>query len=403
MAAFLSPVYGAGAQLFDNQGRVLSGGKINTYQSGTVTPLATWTDSTQGTQNANPIILDAYGRTEQEIWLQSGSTYKFIVTDANDNVLGLAWDNIAGLNDTSSASVSEWSATGLTPTYISATSFSVPGNNTVLFPVNQRIQAVVSAGTIYGYVTSSSFSSVTTVNVQTDSGSLDSGMSSINVGLLSSTNPSVPQEYLAANAVADVASAATTPIGAATSINVQVTGTTTITAFDTMIDGIIRVVRFAGALTLTHNGTSLILPGGANITTAANDQAVFRSKGSGNWECLSYQIAAFAPSTSFVPLNSQSANYTCVLGDANWGIRHPSTDDNPRTYTIPANASVAYAIGTTLTFPNEINTVTIAITSDTLKWSPSGLTGSRTLSANGMATALKIASTTWMITGMGLS
>lgn len=89
----------------------------------------------------------------------------------------------------------------------------------------------------------------------------------------------------------DVASAATTNIGAATSDRVRVTGTTTITAFDTVADGVRRYVRFAGILTLTHNATSLILPSGANITTAANDEAVFISLGSGNWKCISYTRA----------------------------------------------------------------------------------------------------------------
>jgi hypothetical protein len=89
----------------------------------------------------------------------------------------------------------------------------------------------------------------------------------------------------------DIASAATTDIGAATAEFVDVTGTTTITALGTIDAGIVRTVRFTGALTLTHNATSLILPGGANITTAANDRAMFRSLGSGNWLCVAYQKA----------------------------------------------------------------------------------------------------------------
>ncbi len=92
-------------------------------------------------------------------------------------------------------------------------------------------------------------------------------------------------------AEADVASSGTTNIGAAASNNVRITGTTTITAFDTVSAGIRRNVRFQGALTLTHNGTSLILPGGQNILTVANDTAEFLSLGSGNWICLSYKCA----------------------------------------------------------------------------------------------------------------
>ncbi len=86
----------------------------------------------------------------------------------------------------------------------------------------------------------------------------------------------------------DVASATTTNIGAATSNNVRITGTTTITAFDSVSAGVLRFIRFAGVLTLTHNATTLILPGAANITTAAGDTALFTSLGSGNWVCVSY-------------------------------------------------------------------------------------------------------------------
>lgn len=94
---------------------------------------------------------------------------------------------------------------------------------------------------------------------------------------------------------ADIASSGTTNIGAATGNAIDVTGTTTITALGTVQAGTRRVVRFTGALTLTHNATSLILPGGANITTANGDTATFISLGSGNWYCASYSRASGFP------------------------------------------------------------------------------------------------------------
>jgi hypothetical protein len=90
----------------------------------------------------------------------------------------------------------------------------------------------------------------------------------------------------------DVASATTTAIGAVASNKVRITGTTTITGLGTIGTGIRRLVRFAAALTLTHNATSLILPASANITTAADDTAEFVSLGSGNWLCLWYKKAS---------------------------------------------------------------------------------------------------------------
>jgi hypothetical protein len=105
-----------------------------------------------------------------------------------------------------------------------------------------------------------------------------------------------------------------------------------------------------------------------------------------------------------IPQNSQSAAYTLVLADAGKHILHPSTDANARTFTIPANSSVAYPIGTAVTFVNMTSqVVTIAITSDTLTLSPAGTSGSRSLAQYGSATALKIGSTQWLISGSGLT
>lgn len=92
-----------------------------------------------------------------------------------------------------------------------------------------------------------------------------------------------------------IASAGTVNIGAAASNTVLVSGTTTITAFDSIAAGAIRRVRFLGILQLTHNGTSLILPGSSNITTAAGDVATFESLGSGNWRAVDYARADGTP------------------------------------------------------------------------------------------------------------
>lgn len=105
-----------------------------------------------------------------------------------------------------------------------------------------------------------------------------------------------------------------------------------------------------------------------------------------------------------IPQNSQSAAYTTVLGDAGKHIFHPSTDANARTFTIDSNANVAYPIGTAITFINLTSqVVTIAITSDTMYLAGSGTTGSRSLAQYGVATAIKIDSTHWIISGTGLT
>ena len=94
-----------------------------------------------------------------------------------------------------------------------------------------------------------------------------------------------------------------------------------------------------------------------------------------------------------------------MLSDSGKSIYHPSADTTARIWTIPANASVAFPIGTAVTFINDTSAgvITIAITSDTLVLAGAGTTGSRTLAANGMATAIKMTSTRWMISGSGLT
>lgn len=304
-----------------------------------------------------------------------------------------------------------------------------------------------------------------------------------------------------------IASATTTDLSTVNDGDITVTGTTTITGLGTLTAGIKKVLTFSGVLTLTHNATSLILPGAANITTAAGDVAIMRSLGSGNWKCISFTRAASLPTTSAdiqvqlatafttagtstaftltpapaitanaanqrfrvkfnaaagttptlavsgltalnlkykdstgtkraitstqvpinwtsdvefdgadwvvlsvagiaeIPQNIRSAAYTTVLADANTHILHPSADTTARIFTIDSNANVAYPIGTAITFVNQNagGVVTIAITTDTMRLAGAGTTGSRTLAANGIATAIKLTSTEWIISGTGLT
>jgi hypothetical protein len=106
-----------------------------------------------------------------------------------------------------------------------------------------------------------------------------------------------------------------------------------------------------------------------------------------------------------IPQNSKSEAYELVLADSGKHILHPSADTTARTFTIPANSSVAFPIGTAITFINQngAGVVTIAITTDTMRLSPAGTTGSRTLAANGSATCIKLTDTEWIISGSGLT
>lgn len=97
------------------------------------------------------------------------------------------------------------------------------------------------------------------------------------------------RKALEAATFVDLASAGTVDIGDQDSDFVNITGTTTITSLGEPASGYPLVwVKFAAALTLTHNATSLILPGADDITTAAGDVAAFKHEGSGNWRCVGY-------------------------------------------------------------------------------------------------------------------
>jgi hypothetical protein len=191
MSYFLSPI--GNEQQIDANGDPLVGGKIYTYLAGSTTPTATYTDDTGGTQQANPIILNALGLPDSSapIWLAEGITYKFVFTDADDVATRAPVDDISGIND-AATSASEWVESGFVPTYVSATSFTVPGDQTDVLLVGRRLKTANTAGTIYSTITASVFTTLTTVTVVNDSGVLDSGLSSAAYGLASPANPSLP-------------------------------------------------------------------------------------------------------------------------------------------------------------------------------------------------------------------
>ncbi len=86
----------------------------------------------------------------------------------------------------------EWLNYGLTPTYVSGTQFTLAGNQTAIYSVGRRVCAFVTAGKIYGTISASAYTSLTTVTVAWDSSALDSGVSEVDVGLLNPSNPSIP-------------------------------------------------------------------------------------------------------------------------------------------------------------------------------------------------------------------
>jgi len=190
----LSPVFND-AQFIDGIPAV--GAKVFTYQAGSTTPLTTYSNEAGSAPNPNPVILNARGEPPQPFWLIEGQSYKFVFTSSTDTdppdspIRTL--DNIIGVGD-NMITVSQWQSVGVTPTYINATTFTVAGDQTGIFTVGLRVKLNVTAGTVYGTITNAVYNgiSLTTVTVQLDSGALDSGLSSVQIGLITPDNTSLP-------------------------------------------------------------------------------------------------------------------------------------------------------------------------------------------------------------------
>lgn len=131
------------------------------------------------------------------------------------------------------------------------------------------------------------------------------------------------REQMTGAARADIASATTTDLGSITNSYIRITGTTAITSFGTTArTGSIRDILFGGALTLTYNASSLIIPGGVNVTTVAGDTAIAVHEGSGNWRVLRYTpLSGQALVSPGTPTNRQiftsSGSFTPVTTSCN--------------------------------------------------------------------------------------
>lgn len=157
----------------------------------------------------------------------------------------------------------------------------------------------------------------------------------------------------------------------------------------TSINGL-TITSSTGTLSITNGKT---LAASNSITLAGTDATT-----------MTFPPASASVGYLNLPQNSQITAYTTVLGDSGKHILHPSSDSNTRTFTIDSNANVAYAVGTALTFAADgASAISIAITTDTMELAGSSATGTRTLTPPGIATALKIGATRWIISGTGLT
>lgn len=274
-------------------GSALAGGQVYTYAAGTNTPKASYTDFGGLTPNANPVILDSSGQAG--IWLNGN--YKINVLDSTGvQQANYPVDNVSSI---STGSVSEYAVT------------TGSANNYILTPTPPIVQ--YTAGQRFNIKINATNTGPSTINVSglgnislVINGATALPANALQIGVIYEieydgtnfqvSNPSIITGKLI-NEVhgADVASVTTVDLTNTTGNFVNITGTTTITAI-TLPNGYERVCRFTGILTLT-NGASLVLPGAANITTAAGDIAVFRGDASNVVYCTSYERIASNVST----------------------------------------------------------------------------------------------------------
>ena len=134
MSVTPSPIGGFAAQFFDNNGVILSGGKIYTYAAGTSTPVQSYTSASGTTPHTNPIILDSAGRVPGgEIWLTDGINYKFVIETATSILIG-SYDNISGINSNFVNFIGQQeiqTATAGQTVFTLATISYTPGTNTI--------------------------------------------------------------------------------------------------------------------------------------------------------------------------------------------------------------------------------------------------------------------------------
>lgn len=304
MAQFLNPW--SGRQFNDANGDPYAGAKLFSHVSsatgvGGSTKQPLTQDAAGNTSHENPIILNSKGEpangagVAKAMWQPSGVYVKLTLALASDTdppTTPIAtWDNLAGINDTVAAGIDQW-VSGPTPTYVSATGFTLVGDQTTDFHVGRRLKTTNTAGTIYSTIITSAYTSLTTITVVNDSGVLDSGLSVVSYGLLTATNPSLSSDGFIPILGPDVASATALPYPAYGNYS-DVTGTDAITSFDTSGEvGTVFKRHFDDALVLTHDDTNLVMPGGVNYTTEAGDELEFTEYASGKVRVSGYALAS---------------------------------------------------------------------------------------------------------------
>ena len=260
----------SGQTLVDGNGAPYAAAKAYFYETGTTTPKTTYSNAGLSSANANPVVADADGRFG-DIYLVAGR-YKVVLATSAD----VAIDTLDPVDATSQL-IAQASAPGTTYPFLRYHN-TTDGN---VYRRNAANSSWINEGPVDSLVNAATVSEVLTGTDATKAVTPDALAGLWQRGT-------------------DIASASTLSLPASGGGVFNVTGTTGVSGISSAQGGRCVKLRFAAALMLTHNGTSLILPGAANITTVAGDVAEFINEaaadGSGsNWRCFDYQRSSGSP------------------------------------------------------------------------------------------------------------
>jgi len=189
----------------NDTGAIVPSGLLFIYTAGTSTKKNIFQDNAGAVANSNPIVLNSAGRLPNSIWTTTGDIkVVFSPSDDTDPPTNAFWteDDWTLINDTSTAVSDEWVDNSLTTTFVSATSWTFSGDQTTAFHVGRRVRITDTGGTIYGTIATSAYvDPTTTLTVNLDSGTIDSGISKAVYGIVSFTNPSIKEQRLTKGAI----------------------------------------------------------------------------------------------------------------------------------------------------------------------------------------------------------
>lgn len=273
----LSPI--GNTQFSYDDGSPADGSLLWTYTAGSTTPLTTYTSSSGLIAQTNPIVLNSLGLpTIGEVFLIEGLAYDIVWEDkpifpATHGAVLKTFEDIDGIND-NATTTSQWISSGAAPVYISASSFSLQGDQTTEFHKGRMVQFLVTAGTVYGKIVNSVFAaSLTTVTMlMLEGGVLDSGLTTANLSFLRADHSALPNpiEFIRSTVAA---TATTTPLWDYTYGEIQDwTGVVTITALPAAPRSGAQRQVFPAVGTIITPSANISIEGGQSAVTSSGDK-----------------------------------------------------------------------------------------------------------------------------------